>query len=72
MHNIAMKGSDNLRKRWSQHQLDNVFNHMPMACLTHGILGSTPVDRMHAFRKGIIESMTTFIIENLKDGQKAA
>jgi len=72
MHNIAMKGSDTLRKRWSQHQLDNVFNHMPMACLTHGILGSTPVDTMHAFRKGIIESTTNFIIENLKDGQKAA
>jgi len=43
---------------------------MPLADPMYGIFGATPVDTMHAFRKGIIESLTVFIIDNLTPGQK--
>jgi len=70
MHRIAVSGDDQLQKRWSQHVLNNVFNRMPLADPRRGIFGATPVDTMHAFRKGILENTTLFILQNLKRGHQ--
>jgi hypothetical protein len=53
MDRIAQQGDyKELQTRRSQHKLDNAaFNHMPLADHEHGILGATPVETMHAYRK---------------------
>ncbi|KAI2490314.1 hypothetical protein MHU86_24256 [Fragilaria crotonensis] len=60
------------RKRWSQHRLNNVFDSIPMADPIRGIYGATPVETMHAFRKGMIEMVTFLILENVPPSQLAA
>jgi hypothetical protein len=60
------------RKRWSQHRLHNVFDSIPMADPIRGIYGATPVETMHAFRKGMIEMVTFLILENVPPSQLAA
>jgi hypothetical protein len=74
MAQIAQSSNNNLRKQWSQHFLPrNVFDHVPMADPSiRGIFGATPVETLHAFRKGMIEKVTLLVVENLMDGQKAA
>jgi Plavaka transposase len=61
-----------LRKRWSQHQLNNVFDYVPMADPVRGIYGATPVETMHAFRKGMIEVVTFLVLENVPPSKLAA
>jgi len=61
-----------VRKRWSQHFLNNAFDHVPMADPVRGIFGSTPVETMHAFRKGMIEVVTFLVINNVPVSKKAA
>jgi hypothetical protein len=72
MSHIAMNGDDAIRKEWSQHHVDNVFNHVPMADPVRGIFGATPVETMHAFRKGIIEMVTFLVLDNVPPSKKAA
>ena len=71
MHEMALQGTDDERKRWSQHKLNNVFFRIPMADPVFGIMGSTPTETMHAFRKGMIEKVTLLVFEKLTAGQKA-
>ena len=61
-----------LRQRWSQHALDNAFNHVPLADPIRGIFGATPVETMHAFRKGVIQVVTFLVLDNVPKKQKAA
>ena len=61
-----------IRKRWSQHQLNNVFDFVPMADPVRGIYGATPVETMHAFRKGMIEVVTFLVLENVPPSKLAA
>lgn len=63
---------DATRKRWSQHKLDNAFNHIVFADAERGIFGATPVETMHAFRKGVIEKVTKLVLESLPASKKAA
>ena len=72
MDRIASHPSDALRQRWSQHELDNTFNHMPLADPIRGIFGATPVETMHAFRKGVIEVVTFLVLTNIPPTKKAA
>ena len=72
MHMIALATDDQQRTRWSQHRVDNVFNTMPLADPLRGILGATPVETMHAFRKGLIETVTFLVLENVPVSKKAA
>lgn len=72
MHMIALETDDQQRARWSQHRLDNIFNKVPLADPLRGILGSTPVETMHAFRKGLIETVTFLVLENVPASKKAA
>ena len=72
MHHIATCGSDEVRQRWSQHNLINVFRNMPMADPIRGVQGSTPIETMHAFRKGMVEKVSNLILANLGVGQQAA
>ncbi len=62
---IARSEDDETRKRWSQHKLDNSFVHIQFADPERGIFGATPVETMHAFRKGVIEKVTTLVLESL-------
>jgi len=71
MHAIAVSGDTKLQQRWSQHQLYNAFINMPFADPKRGIFGATPVDTMHCFRKGLIETFSVIIIDNLTISQKA-
>ena len=61
-----------LRTRWSQHQMTNTFDSIPLADPMRGIFGATPVETMHAYRKGIIEKVTFLVLENIPAGKKAA
>ena len=69
---IASHPSDALRQRWSQHELDNTFNHMPLADPIRGIFGATPVETMHAFRKGVIEVVTFLVLTDIPPATKKA
>ena len=55
---IARNSNQALRKRWSQHRLNNVFDYVPMADPIRGVYGATPIETMHAFCKGMIEMVT--------------
>ena len=63
MSNIACHTDKGIRKRWSQHQLNNVFDYILLADPIHGIYGATPVETMHAFRKGMIEVVTVWFLK---------
>jgi hypothetical protein len=69
---IAQNPDVAVRKRWSQHQLNNVFDYVPMADPTREIYGATPVETMHAFRKGMIEVVTFLVLENVPPSKLAA
>lgn len=68
---IAQSEDKELRSRWSQHKLDNAFNHMPLADPVRGIFGATPVETMHAYRKGMIEMVTFLVLDNVPASKKA-
>jgi hypothetical protein len=69
---IARSEDDDTRKRWSQHKLDNAFAHIEFADPERGIFGATPVETMHAFRKGVIEKVTKLVLDSLPASKKAA
>jgi Plavaka transposase len=69
---IARNPNAAIRKRWSQHQLNNVFDFVPMADPVRGIYGATPVETMHAFRKGMIEVVTFLVLDNVPPSKLAA
>jgi hypothetical protein len=69
---IARSNDDDLRKRWSQHKLENAFEHIAFANPERGILGATPVETMHVFWKGVIEKVTKLILDSLPASKKAA
>jgi hypothetical protein len=58
------------RKLWSQHQVDNAFNHVRFADPKRGIFGATPIETMHAFRKGVIENVTFLVLDNVPASKK--
>jgi hypothetical protein len=69
---IARNSNQALRKRWSQHCLNNVFDYVPMADPIRGIYGATPIETMHAFCKGMIEMVTFLILDNVPKSKLAA
>jgi hypothetical protein len=71
MDRIAQGDDKELQSRWSQHKLENAFNHMPLADPERGIFGATPVETMHAYRKGIIEMVTFLVLDNVPASRKA-
>ena len=72
MAQIALHGDLETRTMWSQHLLDNAFSQIPFADPDRGILGATPVETMHAFRKGMIEMVTFLVLDNIPTRKKAA
>ena len=72
MAQIASCPNDVLRQRWSQHALDNAYNHVPLADPTRGIFGATPVETMHAFLKGVIEVVIFLVLDNVPKRHEAA
>ena len=71
MHQIAISGNLDVQRRWSQHAVQNAFLNVPMADPKFGIFGSTPVETMHVFQKGMIEVVTFLVLENVPDSKKA-
>ncbi len=70
---IARSEDDETKKQWSQHTLDNAFAHIEFADPERGIFGATPVETMHAFRKGgVIAKVTKLVLESLPASKKAA
>ena len=69
---IAVFPNNVLCQRWSQHALDNAYNHVPLADPIRGIFGATPVETMHAVCKGMIEVVTFLVLHNVPKKQKAA
>ena len=66
MARIARSPNKEHRTKWSQHRLvDNAFDKVPMADPVRGIFGATPVETMHAFRKGLIEVVTFLVLDNI-------
>jgi hypothetical protein len=72
--NPAIAASDDkaLRVRWSQHAVHNAFQDVVLADHVQGIFGATPVETVHAFRKGLIEHVTFLVLENVPASRKAA
>ena len=71
MAQVASGPNSALRTRWSQHQMTNAFDSIPLADPVRGIFGATPVETMHAYRKGIIEKVTFLVLENIPASKKA-
>ena len=71
MAQIAHSSDASIRQQWSQHYLNNAYDYVPMADPVRGIFGATPVETMHALRKGIIELVTFCVLEHVPARQKA-
>ena len=69
---IASNDDLSIRKKWSQHFLNNAFDHVPLADPVRGIFGATPIETMHAFRKGLVETVTYLVLDNVPASKKAA
>ena len=69
---IAHNDDKAVRTRWSQHFLNNVFDHVPLADPVRGIYGATPMETLHAFRKGLIEKVTLMVLKNVPVSKQAA
>jgi hypothetical protein len=72
MHSIAQSDDLAIQQGWSQHGLDNAFQHVEIADPDCGIFGATPVKTLHAFRKGLVEMVTHVVIDNVPPSKKAA
>ena len=71
MHNIAMNGTDEQRKAFSQHKVFNACQNVNFGGQEFGVLGCTPPDILHVVRKGIVEWSVRAVIDNLTDTNKA-
>ena len=71
VNSIAQSNDPELRKQWSQHRVDNVFNSLTLADPVHGIFGATPTEIMHVVRGGVLEKITILVLENVPSGLKA-
>ena len=69
---IAASDDKDIRARWSQHAVQNAFQNVVLADHVRGIFGATPVETMHAFRKGLIEHVTFLVLDNVPASRKAA
>ena len=69
---IAASDDKAICVRWSQHAVYNAFQDVVLADHVQGIFGATPVETMHAFRKGLIEHVTFLVLENVPASRKAA
>ena len=72
MRQISQSNNEMLCKSYSQHQLINVFDSVPLADPQRGIFGVTPTETMHAYRKGMIEVVTLLVLKNIPSPKKAA
>jgi len=71
MHSIVQSNDLAIQQRWSQHGLDNAFQHVEMADPVLGILSDTPVETLHAFHKDLVEMVTHAVIVNVPPSKKS-
>jgi hypothetical protein len=72
MHSIAPSDNLVIQQCWSQHGLDNAFQHVEMADPDRSIFGPSPVETLHAFCKDLVEMVTHVVIDNVPPSKKAA
>ena len=72
MARISHNPDQKVRTPWSQHYLNNALDYVPMADPVRGIFGATPVETLHAFRKGLIEKVTFLVLKNVPARRRAA
>ena len=51
-------------------QIGQCFQHVEMADPDRGIFGATPVETLHAFRKGLVEMITFVVLDNVPASKK--
>jgi hypothetical protein len=51
---IARSNDDDRKKQWSQHKFDIASEHIAFADPERGIFEASPVETMHASRKGVV------------------
>jgi hypothetical protein len=71
MDRIAQGDNKELQTHWSQHKLENAFNHMPLADPERGMFGATPVETMQAYGKGINEMVAFLVLDHVPASKKA-
>ena len=71
MHHIAMHGTDEQQRLYSQHKLLNAFHNINFGGQKYGLLGCTRPNILHVIRKGIVEWSVKTVLENLTDTKKA-
>ena len=71
MNHIAINGTEEERKQYSQHQVLNAFQKIDFGGQKYGLLSCTPPDILHVIRKGIVEWSVKAVLENLTDTTKA-
>lgn len=54
----------------SQHRLQNAFSILGLGNDPHGIAGLQPADMMHAFLKGLLETLLDVIFDKMTDTEK--
>ena len=69
---IADSDNKEIRACWSQHAVNNAFQDVVLADHVRGIFGATPVETMHTFREGLIEHVTSLVLDNVPVSRKAA
>jgi hypothetical protein len=74
MTHIAKRSYVATRTQWSQHQHSrNAFNRIVFADPVRGNFGATPVETMHAFRKGVVgENVTKLVLSKVPASKKAS
>ena len=70
MHQIALHGDKDERKKYSQNKVSNAFHDITFGIHIYGLLHSTPPDILHVVRKGIVEWYVKAVIDNLTDTTK--
>jgi hypothetical protein len=62
---IASTDDLSIRQQWSQHYLNNAFDYVPLADPVRGIFGATQIEAMHTFCKGLVETVTYLVLDNV-------
>ena len=70
MHQIALHGTQDERKQYSQHDIVNAFHAVNFGGQKNGLLSATPPDILHVVRKGIVEWSVKSVLDNLTDDPK--
>lgn len=70
LHHIALHGTEEERRKFSQHEINNAFYNVNFGGQDKGLLFATPPDILHVLQKSIVEWSVKAVINNITDGPK--